>query len=187
MTVLNDTIAPVTCEGSQYDEDSFLKRLLKGDGMYVDVGASHPKECSNTWKLYQRGWRGLLIEPLPQCWYGLLRQRPGDYLMPVACGDKNGSAKLRAFHNVSSLRPDWPITSQCDVTVDVMTLASILALFPEVRSKARLLSIDVEGFEKEVLQGNDWVAFKPQTIVLEYRFYDKDKPGKDRRPDSRHA
>lgn len=179
MTILNDTIPTVTCEGSQDNEDHFLRKILPGDGMYIDIGASFPKECSNTWRLYQRGWRGLLVEPLPQCWYGLLRQRPGDYLLPVACSNANGSAKLRAFHTVSSLRPDWPIDSQCDIVVDTLTLASILDLFPDIRSKARLLSIDVEGYEKQVLEGNDWSTFKPQIIVLEYRLYDKEKPGVD--------
>lgn len=36
----------------------------KLDGYYVDVGANHPVEESQTWHLEQLGWSDLLIEPL---------------------------------------------------------------------------------------------------------------------------
>jgi hypothetical protein len=53
---------------SQFGEDLFLASRFAGkrDGFYVDVGAFHPFNWSNTCLLYQRGWRGLNIEPDPE-------------------------------------------------------------------------------------------------------------------------
>jgi len=52
----------------QYGEDALVFSALKPSrrGFYVDVGAYDPLEGSNTYKLYQRGWRGLTIEPNPK-------------------------------------------------------------------------------------------------------------------------
>lgn len=33
--------------------------------MYVEVGANEPVNLSQTWHLEQKGWHGLLIEPIP--------------------------------------------------------------------------------------------------------------------------
>jgi len=173
-------VFPVTCEGSQYEEDTILASLLTGPGMYVDVGASHPQECSNTWRFYQRGWRGLLIDPLPETWYGLLRHRPEDHLFPVACSNTNGTATLRMYHSVSTLREDWPIPDDNELLdIETMRLSDILSLFPTIRDCARLLSVDVEGLERQVLEGNDWSTFRPEVVVCEYRMYDSESLGHD--------
>ncbi|MEI9928867.1 MAG: hypothetical protein WDN44_15790 [Sphingomonas sp.] len=50
---------------SFFGEDVLLGRLLKtaSSGTYVDVGANHPIEGSNTYRLYRQGWTGLTIDP----------------------------------------------------------------------------------------------------------------------------
>ncbi len=35
-------------------------------GFFVDVGAFHPTDISNTSCLAERGWSGLLIDPIPE-------------------------------------------------------------------------------------------------------------------------
>lgn len=168
--------------GSQYDEDKILERLLPGDeGLYVDIGASHAIECSNTWKFYQRGgWRGLLVEPLPDCWADLLLQRPQDRLCPVAASNADGYATLRVCRSVSSLSTDWNIDAPETIPVRTMPLRDILALYQGYDwSKTRLCSIDVEGHEREVLEGFDWETFVPNVIVIEYRDYNPVDKGND--------
>ena len=46
---------------------SFCRRAFKDieGGTYVDVGAADPVDDSVTAAFYQRGWRGLNIEPVP--------------------------------------------------------------------------------------------------------------------------
>lgn len=169
-----------TTEGSQYDEDKILAGLLPGDGIYVDIGASHPKECSNTWRFYERGWRGLLIEPLPDCWPHILLERREDRVCPMAASNRSGFATLRLCQSVSSVRPDWATEATDTIPVRTETLANILLMYRDHDwSKTQLCSIDVEGHEREVLEGIDWVTFTPKVIVIEYRDYDPEKRGKD--------
>lgn len=170
----------VTCEGSQFEEDSIVADIL-GDrkGTYVDVGASHPIECSNTWKLYQRGWFGLLIEPNPKFWWGLLTHRPRDILCPLASSDSEGFRQLHDYFHVSSLVEGWAEDAAESITVQTQPIRDTLARFPEIRDACLLCSIDVEGHEREVLAGIDWGTFRPHIIVIEYRDYNPHALGND--------
>ena len=47
--MLTRTYPAVSCRGSQSGEDDILEELLPGDGVYIDIGAGEPKQCSNTW------------------------------------------------------------------------------------------------------------------------------------------
>lgn len=49
---------------SQAAQDRFVWEVLGGktDGTFLDVGACHPTQISNTYALEQQGWRGLLID-----------------------------------------------------------------------------------------------------------------------------
>lgn len=171
----------VTCSGSQHSEDKILEELLApyDTATYVDVGANRPEECSNTWKFYQKGWHGLLIEPLYTCWPLILKKRKRDTLWPDAAADYTGAARLRVCDSVSSMRPDWNIAAQGDVLVEVDTLKNILAEFPEIRDQCKLCSIDVEGLETAVLKGIDWETFKPDVFIIEYREFQPAALGKD--------
>lgn len=166
--------------GYQYEEGPVIERLLQDapeSSTYVDIGASFPKSCSNTWPLYTRGWRGLLIEPRPQCWPAILRQRPGDYLHPVAVSDRNGFAEFRVAGELSTLRDDWPIAEQATLTVETRKLSSILEDFKSIRDNCKFCSIDVEGHEKEVISGIDFSTFSPDLFVIEFRRHDPKKLG----------
>lgn len=180
MRDLPGEISPATRDGSQEDEEGYIANLIsEGIGTYVDVGACHPIECSNTWRLYQQGWSGLLIEPNPMYWYGLLTIRPRDRLFPVAIADFRGTDELRCYHSVSSLREDWPIKETERIRVDVWPLRDVLEMFPEIRDACKVCSIDVEGCEGHVLRSIDWETFRPEVFVVEYRWYDPLSYGHD--------
>lgn len=162
-----------TTTGEHGELDAARKLLPNYTGAegytYVDVGAGDPIDCSNTWGLYQTGWRGVLIEPLPSFWYRLLRLRPQDTLLPIAVLNYKGYGRLRACGPCSSMRPDWAIAEHAETIVEVDTLANILNEYPNIRDNCQLCSIDVEGVEKQVLEGIDWNTFKPIVFIVEYR------------------
>lgn len=58
---------------AQNGEDVILNRLFPPEykGFYVDAGAAHPDVHSVTRHFYERGWRGINIEPL-QNFYDLV-------------------------------------------------------------------------------------------------------------------
>jgi FkbM family methyltransferase len=167
-------------DNGQCDEVTLLKKYLPQEtGYYVDIGAGDPESCSNTWKFYQQGWNGLLIEPYPGFWHRLLRLRPRDHLIPYACSDEDGYARLRICGTCSSIRPDWSIVEQSELMVETAKLSTILKDFPEIEANCNLCSIDVEGLEKQVLEGIDWDTFHPDVFCVEYLRFAPDKPRED--------
>jgi FkbM family methyltransferase len=160
---------PAAQAGSLHEEDEILAKLMPGiEGYYVDIGAWRPVEQSNTWQFYRKGWRGVLIEPVPHAWPALLHQRPGDWLVPWAISSTAGLTRMEVTGPTSQVRDcangfhDW-------LVVEVRTLADTMKLFPTIRDNCRLCSIDVEGHEREVLEGNDWDTFRPEVLCIEHK------------------
>jgi FkbM family methyltransferase len=150
---------------------SFFDRKTKG--FFVEVGANHPCEWSQTWLLEQNGWRGILIEP-QEAYYQLLRQkRKNSIVWRAACSSpgKRGEALLhRPADNpgVATLEKnvdDVDVRYDRSEKVQVVTLDDILTAAG--RPSIDLLSLDVEGTELDVLEGFDLPAYRPKLILME--------------------
>ena len=75
----------ITKSYSQSGQDLFVDRILQGkiEGTYLDIGANHPIELSNTYALErQAAWKGVLVERDPHC-IELLRQQRTGLIWPV--------------------------------------------------------------------------------------------------------
>lgn len=160
---------------AQNFEDVMLWRALKhvGNGCYVDVGAQHPSIDSVSKAFYERGWRGIHIEPVAE-YAALLRQeRPDESVLEIALSDTDGMLELNIIpetglstaidayaqhHNKSGL------TCQ-RLQVPTLTLKSALQ---ELAGKpVHWLKIDVEGLEEQVLNGWDSQTLRPWIMVVE--------------------
>ncbi len=157
---------------SQFGEDVLLWDYFqkKPEGFFVEVGANHPTKFSQTWFLEQRGWRGLLVEPLAAKCELLRQQRPGSRVFQMAAGapEQRGVARFSVAAGddmLSGLAISTEIATARTEEVEVRTLDEILeaAGSPPVD----LLSIDVEGFELEVLRGFDLVRHRPKLLLVE--------------------
>ena len=166
---------------SQRGEDQVLKKLFPQEsGFYVDVGAYDPVTFSNTAHFYGIGWRGINIEPSPVNFRNFLTRRPGDVNLNVGIADRHSSLSFYRMHpdtlstfNQESAReysqfPNHRIVQTIDIPV-----VRLQDVFREHASKRDIhfLSIDTEGFEREVLEGNSWNEFRPIAILIEYRDY----------------
>jgi len=156
-------------------EDVILARLFRGQesGFYVDVGAHDPLGNSNTRHFYERGWRGINIEPA-STFHVFPIQRPRDINLQLAVSDHCGQAtfvecsELPAVSQLSDdLRPPAAAGSlPCQaVTVATRTLASIFEQYAP--PCIDFMSLDVEGHERQALSGNDWARFRPRVLVIE--------------------
>ena len=160
---------------AQNFEDVMLWRALKHveNGFYIDVGANDPTVDSVTKAFYERGWHGINIEPLPSHHADLQRDRPRDINLQCAAGASNGeievwecdvrgwataSADVMAQHTASGHKGAFH-------KVPVFRLADICA--QHVSGKIHFLKIDVEGFEKSVIDGADFSRFRPWILVIE--------------------
>jgi FkbM family methyltransferase len=149
--------------------------FLQGEaGVFVEVGANHPTNGSQTWHLERSGWRGLLVEPLSEN-AKLLRQQRMAEVAEVACAGPEhhgGTLPLRvaglggAMSSLGSFERPTAVATEVRV-VKTATLDSLLQRFSIER--VDFLSIDVEGFEIEVLRGFSIRRYMPRLVLLEDR------------------
>ena len=140
-------------------------------GYFVEVGANHPRDGSQSWHLEQHGWSGILIEPHPEL-ADKLRQERRAKVFAVACSSPKNDGKRLPYYVAGPLstldRAAMAPGSQPKAIIDVRarTLNSILteAGAPQ---PIDFLSIDVEGHEIEVLRGFDFTRWRPRLILLE--------------------
>lgn len=161
---------------AQNFEDVMLWRALGHvtDGVYVDVGAQHPRIDSISRAFYERGWRGVHIEPVP-AFANLLREdRPDETVLQVALGEREGTLALNVFADtgLSTAIESYAERHQSErnyqvqhIEVPMLTLRS--ALGSVANRQVHWLKIDVEGFEEQVLRGWDSRQLRPWIIVVE--------------------
>ena len=149
---------------------SLLSRVPHAPATYVDVGANHPVRNSNTFRLYLRGWRGILVDANPELVRLSARVRPHDRAVCAAVSD---SAAERGFvvptdHRLGRLEPAAKSTGRI---VTPRTLTSILD-DAGWESPFGVLSVDCEGSDLEVLCSLDLQRYRPALIVVEQETLD---------------
>lgn len=161
---------------AQNGEDVVLWRALHDveDGCYVDVGAHHPSVLSVTRALYEKGWSGVNLEPLPDAVALMEQARPRDLTLRAAAGSSPGRL---TFHEVvgtglSTLRDDVAATHEGsgfevrEHEVEVVTLDDVLDEHLAGR-QVHVLKVDVEGAEADVLLGLDLERHRPWVLLVE--------------------
>lgn len=161
---------------AQNFEDVILNRIFKNkeSGFYIDIGAHHPVYDSVTKAFYDRGWQGINIEPVREFFELLQRDRPRDINLNLAVGEREttleffelqGSGFSTFDKNVAIQLASERQLTLSSYEVSVVTLAEICQKYSRV--SIDFLKIDVEGWEEQVIVGNDWNTFRPSVIVLE--------------------
>jgi FkbM family methyltransferase len=162
---------------TRYGLDLLLKHFFrdKKDGIYIDVGCFHPKLGNNTYLLYKKGWRGINIDVDSHSIEIFNYLRPRDYNKQIAVSDKSGEVDLYFYHDRSAINTLSKETfgSRGGKSLDIKkikseTLNSIIENSPFKDNKIDFLTIDVEGYEINVLKGFDINRYKPDIIILEF-------------------
>jgi FkbM family methyltransferase len=157
---------------SQFGEDVLLWDFFgaRTDGFFLEAGANHPVKCSQTWLFEQHGWRGILVEPIAKNCELLRQHRPGSRVFQCALGapEQRGRAQINISAGddvLSGLVVNEGVTVERTEEVEVRTLDEVLA--EAGNPKLDLMSLDVEGFELQVLRGFDLARHRPAILVVE--------------------
>lgn len=160
---------------AQNFEDVMIWRALKHveNGFYIDVGANDPTLYSVTRAFYDKGWRGINIEPVAEFFRRLTLARPRDTNLQVGAGETTGSLTFFDIPD-TGLATSEPTIAQRHrdsgwevhtIEIPVLTLSDVCQ--EHVKGEIHFLKIDVEGAEKSVLLGMDFKKWRPWLLIVE--------------------
>ncbi len=148
----------------------------KTKGFYVDVGAHHPFTYSNTAVFSSIGWTGINIEPSPDAIRLFDKYRPLDLNVQSGVGIQRGELDYFMFVEAALNTFDAEVAAYHKNTgrkflgvkrISVRPLSDILESAVDVSQPIDLLNVDVEGFDLQVLQSNNWEKFQPRVVAIE--------------------
>ena len=158
---------------SQQQEEQLVRDFFGGEtGYFVEVGANHPTQGSQTWHLEQAGWTGVLVEPQPGLAAALVNARRKSKVFATACSSPENAGRSLPLHvdgarsalDRDRMAPGAQVTDT--ILVPTRTLDSVLEE-AEAPVPIDLLSVDVEGHEIEVLSGFDFRRWQPYLLMIE--------------------
>jgi FkbM family methyltransferase len=163
---------------AQNGEDVVLWRALSDipHGRYVDVGANHPTDDSVSRAFYERGWRGIAIEPVRYFAELFHEQRPEDLVVEAAITDRpDGVVILHEVPRsglstlVDAYRDEHARAGRAtqDLTVPTRRLDAVLEEAGWDGLDIQFVTIDTEGSEAEVLRSFDLRRWRPWVLVIE--------------------
>ncbi|MEM6517336.1 MAG: FkbM family methyltransferase [Bacteroidota bacterium] len=168
---------------SQHADDYIAWQLLgrKKQGLVVEVGAFDGKHLSNSLSLEQIGWKSLNIEPNPRIFDYLKKNRPNSININMAIVGDEDVKEIDFFseeigvlsgcaydeEDVKLRYKNRGLTYKEPKKISVKA-TTLNRLFKESDMRhIDALSIDVEGFEMEVLNGLDLDEFKVELFIIE--------------------
>ena len=182
---LDNSIADCSLQSfSQSGEDAIIDYVLRflktriSDVRYLDLGANHAKELSNSYKFYCSGASGVLVEANPELIGELKKERPRDIVLNnvitfndeknaefyVLTGDGLSSVSLEAAEQACKANPN--ISIKAKYTVPTISVNDIIKDY-FADGKLDILSIDLEGLEADILSNLDFSLLRPKTIIVE--------------------
>lgn len=167
---------------SQHGEDVLIANLFKLIGIekptFLDLGAHHPVNISNTYLLYNRGSRGINIEANPNMIALFSFYRPED--ITVNCGVtpfSSNSTLTYYMYDDTSGRNTFSIKEAATVK-NFDTSKNIPVLMKNINdiveeycngSWPDFLSTDLEGMDFDILMAANFTQTKPKIICSEVR------------------
>lgn len=150
-------------------DKKLLKYLDFKDGFYIECGANDGVNQSNTWYFEKTlNWRGILIEPNKKIFKDLKKNRSSRNIFKnVALVSKDFRSKnKKGYLNENNLESKFTETNNSvNQKVSVDTLSNILKECSIY--KINFFSLDVEGYEEEVLKGLNLDIFDIDHLLIE--------------------
>lgn len=172
---------------SQQSEDLVLLKYFGRiwGGFYIDVGAYHPYQFSNTYIFYKMGWHGINIEPNPDNFEVISKKRKRDINLNIGISNEAKTQKyfkfnypvMNTFIDSVAKNRDGLNGAILESTIEVKTktLSTVLDKYLPSGQKIDFISIDAEGMDYDVLISNDWSKYRPKIILVEESIYEMGK------------
>lgn len=171
-------------------DDGLEKYFSYSKGFFIEVGANDGWKQSNTYYLeFGRRWRGILIEAVPELYQKCRKFRKRSRVFNCALVGEDYKATEITIHyaDLMSIVNDardlesikmhveegiayQKLTETYEITVPARTLSSIIK---DCNIKSiDFFSLDVEGYELQVLKGMKLYKNRPKFILVETKGFD---------------
>lgn len=172
---------------SQFGEDLIVEGIFSSlhisHPTYLDIGASEPDILSNTWLLYQRGSRGVLVEPDPLLAEKIKKLRKDDVCLSIGAGGQTpeeldfyvmDAQMLSTFSKEEAQKYEEKGYKIKEVKkIPVVPVNEIIS--KNCIQCPNFISLDVEGLEMKILSAFDFSTYRPEVWCIETYSYALDK------------
>jgi FkbM family methyltransferase len=144
------------------------------NGTFIEFGANDGIQQSNTFLLEKiNNWKGLLIEPSKNLFDLLKINRPNSIIECCAVSDKNGFIKGDFNGHLMSSENGNRLGTNFLVEVPCFTLNTLCD--KHQINNIDLCSIDVEGYEKNIIKNIDFSKINIKNFVIEIYKWDEEE------------
>lgn len=162
---------------SQDHEQSYILEFTASitKGKFLDIGAFHPTNLSNTRALYELGWSGVMVEPSPAPMLTLMKEygtNPRITLLQsiVISGQEGGCRQMAITDGPYSTSDEQNYNKwngyagfYANLMIPVIPLKALLQLGP-----FDFIDIDVEGGSKDLFVEMLNLNVRPKCVCVEY-------------------
>ncbi len=164
--------------------DFIFNALNLSKPSYLDIGAHHPIYFNNTYFFYQKGSRGVCVEPNTALFDNIRKVRRKDICLNVGVGfDQESEANfyvmscdtLSTFSKEAAERYQSYGNQRIEKIVRMPLVPVNEIIKKYFQHCPDFVSLDVEGMELEVLSSFDLSSFRPRVFCIETLTYTEDK------------
>jgi FkbM family methyltransferase len=144
---------------------------------YLDIGANEPISSNNTYFFYQRGARGVLVEPTPFYAEKLKAVRPDDTVLGAGIGITDATEMdfyimSEPQHNTFKKEHAEQFVREKGYTIERVLKIPLLDINRVMAdhfggAAPDYLSIDAEGWEFDITKKIDFNRFRPKVVCIE--------------------
>ncbi len=190
--MLSDLMAPFDGKLEKYGQQTFAQfgedvilfawldtlRINRPGGFFVDLGAHHPRFSSNTYLLRKLlGWRGMNVEADPALFKVFEKECPECVNVNVAVGGTARKERLTVYNHPGAntmsdmMRERHMANAAVEIRdvidLDVIAVNDLLNEHLPKDVEFRVLSVDVEGLDQEIIEAFDFTRWRPILILVE--------------------
>lgn len=176
---------------SQSGEDMILRFIMGSlkieQPRYIDIGAHDPIRINNTYSFYERGSRGVCVEPNPLLAARHRRLRPRDLLVEAGAGAASrpdteffliDPDTLSTFSRAEAERIERETPHRIRQVLRVPIIAIGELINEHFDCAPDIVSIDVEFLDLELLRGIDYERRRPVALCVETLTFTTDRTEK---------
>ncbi len=150
-------------------DKKMLNYINFSDGYFIECGANDGINQSNTWYFEKYlNWNGLLIEPLEDKFIELKKNRSRrNYFYNIALSDSIDKQSLYIINN--NLESKVVDKENKETNVSKFKSTTLTRILEEISAPKLIdfFSLDVEGFEEQVIHGIDFNIYNFQFLLVE--------------------